>query len=103
MVKKILYFVLSILTLGYIGVMIYLACGPNLVAMGTAGKILNYISLYGGVALLVGFAAVNFTGNPVKIILLILLILAAVFYLFVVIFPDYFATWFGVAQSMIGL
>lgn len=103
MIKKILYFVLSVAVLAYIGVMIYVACVPDLNALGAAGKVLYYISMYGGVALLVAFAAVNFTGNIFKIILLILLILAAIFYLFVIIFPDYFAGLFGVAEAMIRL
>lgn len=101
MIKKVMYFVLSIAVLAYIGVMIYVACVPDLSALGTAGKVLYYISMYGGVVLLVAFAATNFTGNIFKIILLILLILAAIFYLFVIIFPDYFADVFGVAESMI--
>ncbi|HCG58022.1 MAG TPA: hypothetical protein DEV78_02260 [Clostridiales bacterium] len=103
MIKKVIYFVLSIAVLAYIGVMIYVACVPDLEALGTGGKALYYISMYGGVLLLVAFAATNFTGNIFKIILLILLILAAIFYLFVIIFPDYFANVFGVAKSMIGL
>lgn len=103
MIKKLLYFILSLAVLVYIGVMIYVACVPDLNALGTTGKVLYYISMYGGVALLVAFAATNFTGNVFKIILLILLILAAVFYLFVIIFPDYFANVFGVAKSIIQL
>lgn len=103
MIKKALYFVLSLLVLAYIGVMIYVACVPDLSALGTLGEVLYYISMYGGVVLLVAFAATNFTGNVFKIVLLILLVLAAIFYLFVIIFPDYFANLFGVVKSMIGL
>ena len=99
--KRLIYFILSICVIVYIGIMIYVAAVPDLQALGTWGEALRYISLYGGVALLFAFAITNFTGNIFKIILFILLILVTIFYIFVVAFPDYFADLFGITQALI--
>lgn len=101
--KKLIYLILSIGVIAYIGVMVYVAAVPNFEALGTWGKVLRYVQMYGGVALLFGFAITNFTGNIFKIILLVLLILVTIFYVVVVACPDYFAELFGLAKSMIGL
>ena len=100
--KKVLYFVLSVCVIAYIGLMIYVAAVPDLAALGTWGKALYYISMYGGVALLFAFAIVNFTGNIFKIILLVLLILVTIFYIIVVAMPDKFASLFGLVQKIAG-
>lgn len=99
--KRLIYFILSICVIIYIGIMIYVAAVPDLHALGAWGEALRYISLYGGVALLFAFAITNFTGNIFKIILFILLILITIFYIFVVAFPDYFADLFGITQAVI--
>ncbi len=101
--KRLIYLILSIGVIAYIGVMIYVAAVPNFEALGAWGKALRYIQMYGGVALLFGFAITNFTGNIFKIVLLILLILVTIFYIVVVACPDYFAGLFGLAKSVIGL
>ena len=95
--KKIIYFVLSIAVILYIGIMIYVTAVPDLSALGKWGEALRYISLYGSAVLLFAFAVTNFTGNIFKIILLVLLILVSGVYVFVVAFPDYFANLFGLA------
>lgn len=101
--KKLIYLILSIAVIAYIGLMIYVAAVPNFEALGVWGKVLRYVSMYGGVALLFAFAITNFTGNIFKIVLLILLILVTIFYAVVVAFPDYFAELFGLAkQAIIG-
>lgn len=99
--KKLIYFILSICVIVYIGLMIYVAAVPDLNALGAWGKALRYLSMYGGVALLFAFAITNFTGNILKIILLVLLIVVTIFYIFVVAFPDYFADLFGIEQAFI--
>ena len=93
--KNLIYFILSIAVIAYIGFMIYVAAVPDFAELGSWGEALRYISMYGGVVLLFDFAVTNFTGNIFKIILLILLILVSIFYVFVVAFPDYFAGVFG--------
>ncbi len=99
--KRLIYFILSICVIAYVGLMIYVAAVPNFASLGTAGEVLRYVSMYGGVALLVAFAITNFTGNIFKILLLILLILVTAFYVFVVAFPDYFADLFGLTEALI--
>ena len=54
--KKLIYFILSICVIVYIGLMIYVAAVPDLNALGAWGKALRYLSMYGGVALLFAFA-----------------------------------------------
>ncbi len=95
--KKAIYFILSICVIAYIALMIYVAAVPSLETLGSWGKVLRYVSMYGGVILLFLFAMTNFTGNIFKIILLILLILVTIFYIVVVAMPDYFAGLFGLA------
>lgn len=95
--KRLIYFILSICVIAYIGLMIYVAAVPNLEALGQWGTALRYISMYGGVALLFAFAITNFTGNIFKILLLILLVAVTVFYIVVVACPDYFAELFNLA------
>ncbi len=99
--KKVIYFVLSVCVIAYIGLMIYVAAVPSFEALGTWGTALRYISMYGGVALLFAFAITNFTGNIFKIILLILLILVTILYAVVVAMPGKFAELFGIAKALV--
>ena len=98
--KRVLYFILSIAVIAYIGLMIYVVTIPNFAALGQWGTALKYISQYGGVALLFAFAVVNFTGNIFKIICLIALILITIFYIIVVAMPDTFARLLGVVAEI---
>ena len=79
--KKILYTVLSILAIIYIG---FLICNEIMRAgwqpdMGWFAKWFELIVKFGGVAIIFCFALVNFTGSPLKTVFFILLILAIVF------------------------
>ena len=96
--KKILYTILSILSIVYIG---FLAVdvirsqgiwNPN---MGGFEKWFELIVNFGGVAIIFCFALVNFTGNPLKMAFFIALIVAIVLYIIVLIVPDWFAGLFA--------
>lgn len=96
--KKILYTILSILSIVYIVflslnvVMEATAWNPN---MGWFTEVFNIIVRFGGVAIIFAFALVNFTGNPLKMIFFILLIAAIVLYIVVMITPETFFNLFG--------
>ena len=63
--KRIIYFILAIVTIVYIGFLCYMNISGN------PSEILNLISIYGGLAISLVYALVNFTGNPLKIVFLI--------------------------------
>ena len=88
--KKVIYFILAIITIGYIGFLCYV----NLV--GTTSAILNYVSVYGGLAIALAYAAINFFGNPLKIVFFILLILATIVLVLTIVVPDFFRNIFGI-------
>lgn len=96
--KKILYTILSILSIIYI---VFLAINivdvktdwnPN---MGWFREVFDIIVNFGGVAIIFAFALVNFAGSPLKTVFFILLIIAIVFYVIVMIVPDFFYNLFG--------
>lgn len=96
--KKVLYTILSILSIIYI---VFLALNividetdwnPN---MGWFQEIFDIIVNFGGVAIIFAFALVNFAGSPLKTAFFILLILAIVIYVIVMIVPDFFYDLFG--------
>ncbi len=104
--KKILYTVLSILSIVYITCMaIHVVDAqtgwqPN---MGWFTKWFDLIVNFGGIAIIFCFALVNFAGSPLKVVFFILLILAIVIYIIVLIVPDFFYNLFNPAQSAAAL
>ncbi len=96
--KTVIYFILSICAIVYIAALSTLQiCGAELVASwGTIGTILAGIATYGGIALILLFARVNFFGNPIKVVFFILLILAAIFYVVSCAAPGLLQGLFGI-------
>ena len=88
--KRIIYFILAVVTIGYIGFLCYI----NIV--GTTSTILNYISVYGGLAIALAYAAINFIGNPLKVVFFILLLLATIVLVLTIITPEIFRNLFGI-------
>lgn len=91
--KKIIYTILSILSIVYIA---FLAVNviktetdwiPN---FGWFEEWFKIIVNFGGVAIIFAFALVNFTGNPLKMVFFVLLIVAIVVYIVVMAAPDFF-------------
>ena len=90
--KKVLYTVLSVLAIVYIG---FLICNEIMEAgwqpdLGWFAKWFDFIVKFGGVAIIFCFALVNFAGSPLKTVFFILLILAIVFYIIVIATPQSF-------------
>ena len=84
MIKKIVYFVLSILAILYIGTLVADAVGViNASALGEFATVLQYFKTYGAVAIVFLYACTNFTGNIFKIVLFILLLLVMILYILV--------------------
>jgi len=89
--KKVLYTVLSILSIVYIGFLIInviktqTAWSPD---MGGFQMWFDLIVNFGGIAIIFCFALVNFAGSPLKIVFFILLIVAIVCYIIVLAVPD---------------
>lgn len=93
--KKVLYLILSILGIVYI---FSLSAGiilPDLVNMGWFGQVLHYLNIYGGAGIIFLFAAVNFSGNLLKIILNILLMLVTILYVIITFIPNQVAGLLG--------
>lgn len=93
--KKVIYFILAVLGILYIFSLSAIVVVPTVAEMGWFGQVLHYFSLYGGVAIVFLFAAVNFSGNVAKIILNILLILVTILYVVATIIPDQIAVLLG--------
>lgn len=93
--KKIIYFILSILGIIYIFSLAAIVVVPNAADLGWFGQALHYLSLYGGAAIVFLFAATNFSGNIAKIILNILLILVTILYVVATIIPGQIAGLLG--------
>jgi peptidoglycan/LPS O-acetylase OafA/YrhL len=87
--KRLIYFILAVITVVYIGFLCYM----NIT--GNPSEILKYISIYGGLAISLVYALVNFTGNPLKIVFLILLIVATVVLVLTIAVPEMFRNLFG--------
>ncbi len=99
MIKKVLYFVLSVLAIIYIGTLIADTIGLlNADVLGEFATVLYYFKTYGGVALVFMYACTNFTGNIFKIVLFILLLLVAILFVLVQIGPvnDFFRSILGI-------
>lgn len=103
--KKILYTILSVLSIAYIAFLIVDIIGDQEIInlnLGDFQKIFDLIVRFGGVAIIFCFALVNFAGSPLKTVFFILLILAIVIYVVVLIVPDFFANLFA-PKAIIGL
>ena len=88
--KTALYFILSILTIVYVGFMSYINVVPTAIDPSTTfGMILQIISQYGGVILVFVFAFVNFFGSPLKAVFFTILILVAIAYVLTIIIPRF--------------
>lgn len=91
--KSILYFVLACLTVVYIGFLCYV----NIV--GSTAMWMTYISVYGGLAIALAYAVINFFGNPLKMVFFILLIIAVVVLILTIAIPDVFRKLFNIAHD----
>ncbi len=92
--KTILYFILSLISMVYIICLAYLNLDPNV--SGTMGQILHYVATYGGLVIILAFAAVNFFGNPFKIAFFVILVIVVVLYILTAVIP-------GPIRSLLGL
>lgn len=98
--KTVLYFVLSILTIVYVGFMCAINIAPGLIETGTTfGQFLEFVRQYGGVILVFIFAFVNFFGSPLKAVFFTILILVAIFYIITAAAPQIF----GQIKDSVGL
>ncbi len=91
--KSIIYFILAVLTIVYIGFLCYVNIAQP------AGAIIEYISVYGGLVIALLYAGINFFGNPLKIAFFILLVLAVVVLILTIAIPDVFRNLFGILGS----
>lgn len=94
--KKILYFVLAVLTIIYIGFL----CYANLLGMSHLPEWLHYLAIYGGLVIALLYAAINFFGNPLKIVFFILLILMTVVLVLTIAIPDTFRSLFKMGEPV---
>lgn len=91
--KTVLYFVLAVLTICYIALLCY--CNVAIEVNETIRLIANY----GGLAIMLAYAAINFFGNPIKTVFFILLILATVFLILTAVMPDTFRELFNIIKD----
>ncbi len=91
--KSIAYFILAVFTIVYIGFLCYVNIAQP------EGAVIEYISVYGGLAIALLYAAINFFGNPLKIVFFILLILATVVLILTIVMPDVFRNLFGLLDE----
>lgn len=90
--KKVIYTILSICSIVYIAFLVV-----NVIRveanwnfnMGWFEGVFKWIVNFGGVAIIFCFALVNFTGNPLKIVFFVLLVIAIVCYIVVLAVPDF--------------
>lgn len=102
--KKIIYTVLSILSIIYICFLIlniFIQQGLWQPDMGGFENWFNLIVNFGGVAIIFCFALVNFAGNPLKVVFFILLILVIVVYIIVMACPDVIYSWFSSVNPIV--
>lgn len=91
--KSIIYFILAVLTIVYVGFLCYVNIA------GDFTGILKYISVYGGLGIALLYAAINFFGNPLKIVFFILLILSVVVLFLTIAIPDVFRDLLGIEEN----
>ncbi len=93
--KSIVYFILALLTIVYIGFLCYV----NIYGIQNLAPIFNYISIYGGLGIALLYAAVNFFGNPLKIVFFILLVVMVVLLILTIAMPDIFRKLFKIVAD----
>ena len=91
--KRIVYFILAVITIGYVGFLCYFN-----IAL-TASAVMTYIAVYGGLAIALAYAAINFFGNPLKIVFFILLIVAVIVLILTIAIPGIFRNMFGIVET----
>ena len=91
--KKIIYFIFAILTIIYVGFL----CYYNIAEETT--KVMEYIAIYGGLLIALMYAAVNFFGNPLKIVFFVLLVLSVIILILTIAIPDVFKNLFGIVSK----
>lgn len=89
--KKTVYFILACITIIYIAFL----CYTNIVGFSAAW--MSYVAIYGGLGIAVLYAAINFFGNPLKVVFFVLLILAVVVLILTIAIPDVFRQLFNIA------
>ena len=100
MIKKVIYFVLSVLTIAYFAALVCDAIGVvSPAVLGDFTVVVQYFITYGGVALVFMYACTNFTGNIFKIVLFILLLVMAILFVLVQIpsINEFFRSLLGLA------
>lgn len=99
--KSIVYFLLSICVILYIAVLcIFNICGEaTVLAWGTIGTILSGIATYGGLAIVLLYALVNFFGSPLKTVFFVLLVLVVVIFIITAVIPDTIRNLFGIGKA----
>lgn len=89
--KRTVYFILAVITIAYIGVLCYANIAPDVPDW------ISYIEIYGGVAIAVLYAAINFFGSPLKTVFFVLLVLSVVLLVLSIVIPEVFRELFGIA------
>lgn len=97
MTKKVMNYILAIITIVYVGFLCYF----NIVkgTFSISNDLLVNIAVYGGCAIAVVSAFINMLGKPLSSIFLILLTLAVVIFVLTIIVPDWFRGLFGLKTS----
>ncbi len=93
--KSVLYFILAVLTIIYIGFLCYV----NIAGLEEISQVLNYVAIYGGLVIALAYAAINFFGNPLKTVFFILLILSVIILILTIAMPDVFRGLFGMVKD----
>lgn len=93
-----LYTILSILSIIYVGFLIVNVCRGS-AEFGGFEKWFDMIVNFGGVAIIFCFALVNFAGSPLKTAFFVALIVVIVIYVIVLAAPGFFAGLFGATSA----
>lgn len=92
--KRILYFILACVTIVYIGFLCYFNIAGDVTSWA------NYVAVYGGLAIALAYAIINFIGNPLKMIFFIILIIAVAILIVTIAIPDLLRQLFGISQTL---
>lgn len=95
--KKILNYVIAIITIVYIGFLCYFNLSKGFFSV--ADDLLINIAFYGGCAIAIVSAFINMLGMPFQSIFLIVLTILVVVFVLTLIVPDWFRNLFGMNQS----
>lgn len=99
--KSIVYFILSVCVIIYIAVLSVINIFPatTIIGWGTFGTILVGIAQYGGLAIVMMYALVNFFGSPLKTVFFVLLVLVLIFFILTATIPETFQKLFGIKKG----